>query len=281
MAPFGIFKSGKKPVAKPGKPVESSLVNKVEELSSRGLSEPEIFKALRREGHGSLEIDKAIRHSVKAGLGLPRKVDSIEDIPENLPRDFPKIPDLPSAKDKIELTPPPGSKPLEHELEKTEFPESHEFQEHEAEPFREESRRPPHVPPPRRLRPSLPEQQQPREHISRKEVEELIEAVVGEKWKNFEGRLKDLDNIFKDVDSKLRSLDIRLDKMREERVGEVDKLGQKLDVYKDSLVDMTSKMEGMQSAMKQSLSPLMETLRSLSDTIQTLKEYHKKEKKIQ
>lgn len=280
---FGIFKRKKKNKVK-RRPASIDVTDRVLELSSRGLSEPEIFKALKKEGYGSLEIDRAIRHSVKSELGTPKKIDFPDEESEDI-GDLPELPELPKIKEKIELPEEPERlKPYEPEdnsLSKrlsakppADFePEDDDIE--EPRRVKEGKIRPLHIPPPKRER----HRHSPREPgLSRKEAEELIEAVIGEKWDEFETKLKDLDSIFKDIDAKIRTLDNRIDKIREERDSEVEKLSQKIDIYKESITDMGSKIEGLESAMKQSLSPLMETLRSLSDTIQTLKEKHKGKK---
>ena len=81
-----------------GRPVP--LVEKIKTLSRQGISEPDIVRNLRVEGHSSLEIDRALRDSLKSGIGepeLPVRERSISEIrPMREPGDELRLPELPA-----------------------------------------------------------------------------------------------------------------------------------------------------------------------------------------
>ncbi len=62
---------GKKKDDKPAGPVSGMGLptEKVMSLSSQGMSEPEIIKKLREEGHTPLEVDRAMKDAMRAGAG--------------------------------------------------------------------------------------------------------------------------------------------------------------------------------------------------------------------
>src|SRR3989344_2260791 len=79
-SPFGFLKKkGEEPpkhapqAIRPPESVRehSNIFNRVKELFSRGFSEPEVFRTLKKEGFNSLEIDRGIREYLKSELGTP------------------------------------------------------------------------------------------------------------------------------------------------------------------------------------------------------------------
>ncbi len=75
-----------------------SVLNRIEELSSRGLSEIEIIDTLRKEGYSPDEIDKGLTEALKTGAteirALPPKP---KEEPKKLPPPPPEPPKLPAS----------------------------------------------------------------------------------------------------------------------------------------------------------------------------------------
>ena len=107
-----------------------------------------------------------------------------------------------------------------------------------------------------------------------KEVEELIEVTVEEKWKEVEKKVKELDARFAEMDSRLKGLESQIDDVRKEEQKKDVEISTKIDTYKDSMGEITTKMEGMESALKGALESVLESNRSLSEAVRSLKERH-------
>ena len=82
---LNIFKKFKKGEERP----KAAPRERVMEMSSRGLSEPEIISGLRKEGYAPSEVDSAMKEALKSGAegsgmrpGLPERAE--EPLPGDL-----------------------------------------------------------------------------------------------------------------------------------------------------------------------------------------------------
>lgn len=108
--------------------------------------------------------------------------------------------------------------------------------------------------------------------VSKKQVEELVEVIIEEKWHDMKSKLNEVDTKFLDINNKIVAVENAVRQMRNERDDELKQISDKIDTYRNSLTDMNGKMQSMENAMRDSLTPLISTLRSLSETINNLKE---------
>lgn len=241
---FELFK--KRPVKKPEKPgprkpmprgtqPPENLIKRVRDLYSRGLSEADIMKTARGEGYSSLDIDNAIRLILKEGVGEPVSPTMERPASPKHPESEFEMPHI--GEPKTHVPKPPEERP-EHEPAKKLLPRK---------------------------------EHPPREHPGRKDIEELVEANVDEKWGALDKKLKESEAAGRGLEDKMAGLEQKIEALRQERETEMKEVSAKIDAYKDSMAEISSKMEGMEVAMRESLSPLMETLRSLSDTLKLLK----------
>ncbi len=208
------------------------LAEKVADLAGKGLSQPEIIKMLRNQGYNEFDIERALKHSIKAGVESP---------------DFP-------VKERS-IKPREKGEPL--------YPQ----EDVERHPLRmpEVGHRPPS------LRPALPARPPAPERVDKKEIEALIEEVVAEKWESVEERLTEIEDRFSGFESRLVNLEEKMNQVRMEETNKDKEISTKIDTYKESIGELSSKMEGMETVMKSSLSALLETTRSLSDVVESLK----------
>ncbi|MBN2101569.1 MAG: hypothetical protein JW716_01715 [Candidatus Aenigmarchaeota archaeon] len=302
---FGIGGKKKAPARGGGMPSQGQMrvpVDEVNALSSRGFSEPEIVNALKKQGYSIPEIDQgmkgALRNAASTGpdMGSPFGGQRFDSGPEPMPRGD-------------SFQPPPGME-LEHpfraggggfeEMRPARQPFSRPtFQEPSAameEPsFGDDFNRPvssgndfdiptgsqfeDSVPTPREYqqRPEprpLPSLEQPdhERKVSKKQIEELVEVIIEEKWHDMKSKLIAIDTKFLETNNKIVALENMIRQMRSEREDELKHIDNKIDSYKGSMNDMNGKMQSMENAMRDSLTPLIGTLRSLSETINNIKE---------
>ncbi len=229
--------------ARPEEPLETRkaplaqsayLSEKVGDLAAKGLSQPEIMKILKNQGYSELDLERAIKQSIKFGVETP---------------DFPV---------------------KERSIKPREKGESFYPQEDvERHPLRlPDIGHRPSIP----LRPSLPARPSPpQERVDKREIEALIEEVVAERWESVESRLTEIEDKFSSFESRLSNLESKIGQIRTEETNKDQEISTKIDTYRESISNLSSKMEGMESVMKTSLSALLETTRSLSDVVESLK----------
>ncbi len=314
---FNIFKKLKKGGEEP----KAAPKERVMELSSRGLSEPEIISSLRKEGYSPSDVDSAMKEALKSEAGRPgmrprfpeeRGIPPEELLPgeeplpgERLlpgeaaerplarpagppepeekmpghremerplrPEEIEGVPRLPQIPGEEKLAPPEAPAGLPEEEGEEELTRSRPFTPSALEPPGEE------IP---RLQPRYSSREQRIAEIrdrKRRQIMELTEELVEEKWVEVEDRIKDIEIRFKELEAKISGVEERMGKMKWEKGEEVKTIKENIDSYRDSMGEMNSKMESLEKAVKSSLSPMMESMRSLSDTIKILKK-GKKEK---
>jgi len=104
-----------------------------------------------------------------------------------------------------------------------------------------------------------------------RETEEIVEAIVEEKWGMMKGELADIHGTIEGIDSRIGSLEQTMEQIRGEKKTEIKQIDEKIDTYKESISEMCGRMEAMETAIKNSLTPMMQSLRSLSETVKTIK----------
>ncbi|MBI4173961.1 MAG: hypothetical protein HY519_04540 [Candidatus Aenigmarchaeota archaeon] len=233
---------------------------RVSSLSSQGMSEIEIIKSMREEGYSPLEVDMAIKQAVKTAAAPTRPLPQQQ----------------PTRQDPFER-PLPGQpfRPMEYRRQMLE--EEDEFS------FGDERKRGPDLPelPSINFKPPPPFGQHEREDISlrhepkgslnRRELEEVTEAIVQDKWRAFEKTIADLNARLSQMATRMDSMDGAISQLKGVEKNEIEEIKNSIGTYRESINEMSGKMESIEKAMKDSLTPMLQTLRSLSDTIKMLK----------
>ena len=261
-APFG---------APPGmsRPPERKIVptDEVRALSSRGVAEPDIIRALRREGYSTNEIDQAMKDALRsrvsgdfyrpineygeAPLGPPpESMPSREEIPRNL--GYP----ISAAEEEEDLEPPPYEPPAGPPMREPEFPDMPSGDYFE--------------PAPRRM--PAPARGSQKGGMDKREMEELAEVIVDEKLRDVRERFKAVEAQFQQVGRRLDSVSDEINRMRMDKSGEIKGIENKIDSYYKGMEGVNSRIESMERALRDSLSPMLESLRSLSDLVRSMKE---------
>ena len=205
------------------------LVKKVSELSSKGMSEPEIMRSLKDEGYSTLDIDRAIRDSLRSGVGsalFPVKERSASELPQR--REYPEV------REDLALPDEYLRKPLK-----------------QTQP------------------PSMTRQVRPTSAGigGKADIEELIEVTVAEKLEEVDKKLLDLEDRIKETENKMRGLDSSMNQVRSGKDSQLVELRNKVEESKDTINQIEAKVEGIESVLKDSLTTLRETMRSLQDTM--------------
>ena len=234
-------------------PTQSVLSGKIGQLSQQGIAEPEIVKQLRTEGYSSLDIDRALRNSLKAGVGEPQLPIREKSLSE-LRRPETRADDDFLERSGMRMPEPPllsRSRPTE---------EKQSLQERPVQRAQQPIERPKSFPTIGFNKPA-----------PGKDVQELIEVTVEEKWKEADGKLKLFESRLAEVDSRFRKLEQQLDDMKKDEYKKEAELSNKVDSYQDSMTQISTKMEGMETALKGALSSVLESNRSLAESVRGLK----------
>jgi len=299
--PFGKKNAGAaQGVASP--PVgRRSAVERVGSLSSQGISEPEIIRALRSEGYTPMEVDNAMKQALRSAVDSPlvAKPQSPAMPPQPPPPAAPELaarPQPPSEADRRRIFPdkavPPQNAryaapslplPME-EMQRMQNPKQGGLPELPSlvEPQQSE-------PPPIEDMPEddfnipgigddispLPKPElanRPRGHIEgKRQLEEMTEAIVEEKAEIFSNEVDRISDEVTKLDAKIQVLDERIEKIENRKRTQMDEIKGSIAEYKDSITDVSARMESVEKAMKDSMTPMMQTLRSLSDAVKEIK----------
>lgn len=217
--------------------------------SSQGLSEPDIISRLEAQGFAPEHIDKALR------IALREKVMS------GAP---------PMAGPEIPAPEPPAPMPFE-------MP---------ANPM-EVSRRPmPLGYPPERIMNSEPRRVQetfPTEEPERYEekpteitVEEIIEAIVEERWKDFEEKLNHFDKKDMQLQSEIGDLRKEMDRVGKLLEEKEKTVVTKLEDFGGSMENIEGRIGSIERVFKDFLPELTQNIKAMSDLVGKIKEEEKK-----
>ncbi|RLJ09495.1 MAG: hypothetical protein DRP15_03570 [Candidatus Aenigmatarchaeota archaeon] len=261
-------------------------VERVITLSSQGMSEPEIIETLKKEGYTPYQVDAALKQALKNTVNVtptppspPRTQEPLAEFkkpePEIKPEPSPVGVKKPSEgfigpdTSKPPIEPPIGFEEFERLRSQTERETPRPEFESPVEPaaplgFEDEELKP------------LPKlvKKSDKESIKeerRRMIEELVETIVEDKWKEFTTRFSDFEDRLGDVENKISSLEKRLKDIEEGRSAEFQDIENKIDSYKQNIAEMSAKMSSLEKAMKDTLTPMLQTMRSLSDAVKSLK----------
>jgi len=278
-------------------------IERVNALSSRGLSESDIIRSMEEEGYTPTEIDSAMNEALKnaATRAGPREFLPPKErlTPDRSPEpEMERGPPMPeSAFD--ESRGPPRPEPAEAPLPEPEpiQPAPPAPAPERAEPAGPETPRPPfnynefgemRQASPEPEEPSLPGERSstfdfPEEDISgyedrehsrdtmMRETEELVESIVEEKWSMIRSELGDIHANIENLDSRIVSLEQSISQAQDSKNNQVKDIDSKIDTYKESISEMSSRLEAMEGAIKDSITPMMQSVRSLNETVKKMK----------
>jgi len=104
-----------------------------------------------------------------------------------------------------------------------------------------------------------------------RELEELTETIIEEKWDMARNDINDIRLSMDNLDSRLASVEQSIDKIESQKKTELQQIDEKIDTYKGSMSEVSGRLEAMETAMKDSLTPMMQSVRSLNETVKNIK----------
>ncbi len=102
------------------------------------------------------------------------------------------------------------------------------------------------------------------------EVEEVVEAVVEEKWKQLEFRLDAIEKRFDAVNERLHDVDLQMRTIKESGNVASGGIEGKLDQYHDNLDQIDARIGSIEKAFKETLPSMIESVRSVNDSLQKM-----------
>lgn len=224
-------------------------VDLVLRFCDQGLSEPEIIARLEQQGFPPEHIDKALRIALKEKV-----ISGAPPTPMEMTQEFPEAPN-PTPFGAMET--PTGPVPL-GEITRRPMPLGYPPErvvgsEQPRDQFEQEAKR---------------SDSQPATEIT---VEEIIEAIVDERWKDFEQRLESfekrdfqLQNQIEDIRKKMVGI--------EAIVNEKEKtLFNKLEEFGESVTGIEGRIGGIERVFKDFLPELTTNIKTMSDLVEKMK----------
>jgi hypothetical protein len=261
--------------------------NRVIALSSQGLPDIEIIKALRNEGYSPAEVDTAMKQSLKGAVGRsPAQQQPPSGYPPS-PSRFRGAREAAAQETSDELPPPtppeaqrPPGQPAPPanaaSLGMPPLPGEPGFEEGSRPPlpFEEQSPEFPEPPGPEYDEP-IPRLREPSRKDDAREdrrrmVEEMVEGIIEEKWGQLMRELDDMRSQFTSIQEKVMVLEDSLRKADNEKKTEFGVIEEKIDSYKQSISEVSNRMGAVENAMKHTMTPMMHSMRSLTNAVKHL-----------
>jgi chromosome segregation ATPase len=105
----------------------------------------------------------------------------------------------------------------------------------------------------------------------RRAIEEMVEGIVEEKWTRFLTDAEEIRNQFGDLQNKIMLLEQSIKRLENDKQTELCKIEGKIDTYKQSMGEVSSRMEAVEGALKNSMTPMMQSIRSLTEAVKSIK----------
>jgi predicted nucleic acid-binding Zn-ribbon protein len=120
------------------------------------------------------------------------------------------------------------------------------------------------VPLPRRVFRSLPEDDL--------ELDDDSDLDFPEKVRDFRGSVSSVNGSMSSISQKLSAIEGMFEKAQKDKAVAVEKLDDKVRMYRESIAGLQSRMETIERAMKDGVSPMMESMKMLAEAVKELKE---------
>ncbi len=241
-------------------------VDVVKNLSSKGMSEPEIVAVLRKQGYSPYEIERAISLALKStvsGTGEQSFPSSkeIERFPsqQGFQQGRPSVPEfhtLPSPQPVEQFQQPTGMQP-EQKQEKPPFPQLPQF----PFPFGEKQRESPQEEIPKEFERGIPDLT----------LEEIIEGIVAEKWQSFEEHLERLRRKDDELHKQIMDLRKEIDKIKEDMRKAEESFIAKLEEQSEQVTSIGARIGSIEKIFKEFLPELTESMRVITEALEKSK----------
>jgi archaellum component FlaC len=299
---------GKKKARAPPAPPAGGMgvpTQKVMSLSSQGMSEPEIVKTLREEGHSPLEVDRAMKDAMRSAAGThqPAPAPPAPSAPSTPPRPVHPPAQAPAPPPQA-APPPPGPESTgppgpqlgpPNRFAPTDWGEDDDMPDDDFDMEKAER-----LPAERKMGPgafmgsmdeklpALPDEEPeapeplpfakaplPKERDERvrelkdrrrKEIEELTEEITEEKWKDIMSRVRLLEENLEKMAGDIKNTSAQT------RGGSPEDLGtikEELANQKESVEEVNARIDSLEDIVKSSLGPMLESVRKFNKMSKT------------
>ncbi|MFH1105594.1 MAG: hypothetical protein V1731_00060 [Candidatus Aenigmatarchaeota archaeon] len=221
------------------KKAEKPPVDKVLDLSNQGKSEAQVSESLKGEGFAPADINKAYAGAVRSAVSGPAAQ----------PRQF--APMSQSAREPVTQFEIPSQKYEEYPLEPQQ--ETVEVQERAWTPEVPDTGIMGIAPP------------------SAGELEEIVESVVDEKWKELQDRLEDMHERLDMMEAKITNLDVQINTFKDAGSSERSVIESKIDEYKDGIEGIESRIGSIEKAFKETLPSMIDSVKSVTEVVEKLR----------
>jgi hypothetical protein len=233
-------------------------VDLVLRYSAQGLAEPDIIARLEEQGFHPDHIDKALR------IALREKVISgAPPSPMEMEEDAPEAPSpMPFGADNYVAPAPMGNARRPMPLG---YPPERIVEQPQQGPMEEQESMPQPI--------QQPVQREERETTPATEitVEEIIEAIVAERWKEFEGKLDDfgkrdmqLQGQIEEIRKKISGFEVILDSREKNIMSKMDEFG-------ESVTGIEGRIGSIERVFKDFLPELTSNIKTMSNLVETIK----------
>jgi hypothetical protein len=250
----------KKPAEEPKKvyiPVDLVL-----SYAAQGFSEADIFSRLQSQGFEPEHIDRALKIALKERVNAAPGVELRQPqatLPQ--PTDFygPAPEPMVSRRPAAPLGYPPERVIQDQEQRPMTLEDVGRSNSSNAYTFEQKSQ----------------PQQQERSPIEEITIEELIEGIISERWKEFEERLSDFEKRDMQLQSQIEDLRKRLKEI-EATIGEKDKgLSGKLEEFGGSVENIEGRIGSIERVFREVLPDLTQNIKTMTDFVEKVKEEEK------
>jgi hypothetical protein len=253
MFPFSVGKK-KEETKKVYIPVDIVL-----RYSAQGLSEPDIIARLEEQGFNSDYIDKALRIALKEKVisgAPPTPMDIAEGTPLEAPAPTPfgamENPIGPNPMGEITRRPMPMGYPPERVVQG-------------QQDFSQQSQQ---MRQPFQAQPQERMETQPATEIT---VEEIIEAIIAERWKDFEARLESFEKRDIQLHNEIEALSKRIAGFENVLQEKEKTMLSKLDEFGESMTGIEGRIGSIERVFKDFLPELTTNIRTMSDLVERMK----------
>lgn len=291
---------GKKNADKPAGPASGMGLptQKVMSLSSQGMSEPEIVKKLREEGHSPLEVDRAMKDAMRTGAGTQRPpAPAAPPGPAQPPAPAPvpppqTAPQPPAPMQAQEPAPGPSEPPQpqfgpQNKFAPTDWGNDDDDMMNDdfnVDKFPAEKKMGPEsfMTGMDEKIPNLPEETGDLEPIPfaqealpkerderirtlkdrrRKEIEELTEEITNEKWKDIMSRIQLLEENLEKMSGDMKDTVVQAQGGSPE---ELNVLKGEIKNQKEEIEETNARIDSLEDVVKSSLTPMLDSVRKFN-----------------
>ncbi len=223
---------------------EKVPVDRVLDLSKQGKSDAQVSESLRKEGFAASDIDKAYAGAVKSAVAAPAPMASqqfapLSEVQQAPVTDF-EIPSQRTEEYPAEMPQEAGPVETQEAGWTPEVPETGIMGMGMAPP-------------------------------STGELEEIVESVVEEKWKDLQERLEDMHDRIDAIEGKITTLTVQVNTLKDAGTSERGSIESKIDEYKDSINGIESRIGSIERAFKETLPSMIDSVKSITEVVEKLK----------